>query len=163
MAIYITDENGKPKKVAGNCGLDPRLASKDLVNVTYPTIVYDKDSGEFDGIPHTGAGDRVVERYLSSDGKSWYEIYASGWKRCGGIYKISEVTDSLNIVFPNITFKNENYCFYTQMFQGSAQTSTNNPTYQYLFRALRNVVTKNLDSITIQSVTQAFMWRAEGY
>lgn len=60
-------------------------ANKDLSNVTYPEIVYDFDKEEFDGIAHYGYGDRVVENFISSDGNTWYRIWASGWKECGVI------------------------------------------------------------------------------
>ena len=52
-------------------------ALKDLSNVTYPQMIPD-------GIAHQGAGDRVIETYISSDGKTWYRKWASGWKECGG-------------------------------------------------------------------------------
>lgn len=51
-------------------------ANKDLSNVTYPQIVAD-------GEARTGAGDRVIETYISSDGLTWYRKWASGWKECG--------------------------------------------------------------------------------
>lgn len=45
-------------------------------NLSYPEIVED-------GVVRTGAGDRVIETYISSDGLTWYRKYASGWKECG--------------------------------------------------------------------------------
>ena len=85
MSLYRTDENGVPIKVAGNRGKDPNKADKDLSNVTYPEIIYDSIEKKFDGVPHTGSADRVVMSYVSSDGLTWYRIWASGWKECGGI------------------------------------------------------------------------------
>ena len=52
------------------------LSKADLSNVTYPIIA--------SGTTTTGAGDRVVEFWISSDLKSWYRLWASGWKECGG-------------------------------------------------------------------------------
>ena len=52
-------------------------ANKDLSNVTYPQVVADSTL-------KTGAGDRVIERMVSSDGLSWYEKYESGFIRYGG-------------------------------------------------------------------------------
>ena len=71
--------------------LDANKADKDLSNVTYPTNTA--------GSIKTGAGDRVVETYISSDGNTWYRKWASGWKECGGRVQ----GDSIDIVFP-LTF-----------------------------------------------------------
>ena len=71
--------------------LDANKADKDLSNVTYPTNTA--------GSIKTGAGDRVVETYISSDGSTWYRKWASGWKECGGRVH----GNSIDIVFP-LTF-----------------------------------------------------------
>lgn len=80
--------------------LNTNKAEKDLSNVTYPQVVAD-------GVAKTGAGDRVIERWISSDGQTWYEKYASGWKRCGGIIN-NTVTPQGSVTLP-ITFSNEKY------------------------------------------------------
>lgn len=36
------------------------------------------------GKHYTGQNDTVIESYVSSDGNTWYRIWASGWKECGG-------------------------------------------------------------------------------
>lgn len=46
-----------------------------LSNVTYPTNTA--------GSTKTGAGDRVIETYISGDCRTWYRKWASGWKECG--------------------------------------------------------------------------------
>lgn len=50
-------------------------ANINLNNVTVPS----NTPGEIT----QGAGDRIVETYISSDGNTWYRRWASGWKECG--------------------------------------------------------------------------------
>lgn len=96
----LLDENGKLYSNKNE------VANNNLSNVTYPEIVYNASTDKFDGLTHTGAGDRVVERYVSSDGFTWYEIYESGWKRCGSTID----TKDANIIFPLPSgFSNTNY------------------------------------------------------
>lgn len=71
-------------------------ANTDLSNVTYPKAIAN-------GITQRGAGDRVVESYISSDGKTWYKKWESGWKECGGIYTISNQIASSSEVTVEIT------------------------------------------------------------
>lgn len=52
-------------------------ADKLLSNVTYPE--------NKKGSTTTGSGDRVIKTYISSNGKTWYRIWESGWKECGMI------------------------------------------------------------------------------
>lgn len=85
---------------AGNItSLNNNKANKDLSNVTYPQVVAD-------GVAKRGAGDRVVERKVSTDGYTWYEIYESGWKRCG--LRTNATTSWVNKTLP-ITFSNTSY------------------------------------------------------
>ena len=74
-------------------------ANNDLANVTYPSITA--------GSTTSGSGDRVVEQYLSSDGKTWYRKWASGWKECGFFVSGNKNTD-IPVTTP-ITFSNTNY------------------------------------------------------
>ena len=74
-------------------------ANNDLANVTYPSITA--------GSTTSGSGDRVVEQYLSSDGKTWYRKWASGWKECGFFVSGKKNTD-IPVTTP-ITFSNTNY------------------------------------------------------
>ena len=86
------------------------LANKDLSNVTYPTNTA--------GSTTTGSGDRVIQTYISSDGNTWYRLWASGWKECGlyyvntsaGLNGSSSVGHAVNleIALP-ITFSNTNH------------------------------------------------------
>ena len=91
--------------------LNNNKANKDLSNVTYPANTA--------GSTTTGSGDRVIETYISSDGKTWYRKWASGWKECGisnrgGSWSYHTVTLPL-------TFSNTNYVVLTQI---SNNTST---------------------------------------
>lgn len=76
-------------------------ADTNLSNVTYPQI-------SPDGVAHTGAGDRVVESYVSSDGLTWYRKWASGWKECGG-YSSNTLSNYLKTIALPIEFSNKNY------------------------------------------------------
>lgn len=80
-------------------------AKSDLSNVTYPEIVYDTQTKLFDGETHTGAGDRVIKSYVSSDGLAWSRVWASGWKECGAEMN----TQSKEIYFPEIEFSTTHY------------------------------------------------------
>lgn len=73
-------------------------ADKNLNNVTYPSII--------SGSTTTGSGDRVIEQYVSSDGKTWYRKWASGWKECGTVYTSSSGYGTWNMP---ITFSSTNY------------------------------------------------------
>jgi hypothetical protein len=41
----------------------------------------------------TGQNDTVVDYYMSSDGKTWYRKWASGWKECGGYVTVKQNTE----------------------------------------------------------------------
>jgi hypothetical protein len=86
----------------------PEKANKDLSNTSYPEIIHDASDNTFDGIAHFGAGDRVIETYIASNGKTWYRKYASGWKECGIIDYNSGAAANLNVKLP-ITFSSTNY------------------------------------------------------
>ncbi len=59
------------------------------------------------GVTRTGQHDTVSEYYMSSDGNTWYRIWASGWKECGG--KIAKgVSGQHKVTFP-LTFSNTNF------------------------------------------------------
>lgn len=81
---------------------------KNLSTVTYPIPTA--------GSTKTGAGDRVIETYVSSDGQTWYRKWASGWKECGIRYSNSSVglgqsagnSVDITINLP-VTFTNTNY------------------------------------------------------
>ena len=66
-------------------------AKKDLSNVTYPHPTF--------GAASNGDADRVIQSYRSSDGQTWYRLWKSGWKECGGRIQCN----STDIVFP-LTF-----------------------------------------------------------
>jgi hypothetical protein len=45
------------------------------------------------GATLTNQNDTVVESYVSSDGKTWYRKWASGWKECGGYVTVKQNTE----------------------------------------------------------------------
>lgn len=98
------------QKVATN--LLSTKASYDLSNVTYPANTA--------GSTTVGSGDRVIETYISSDKKTWYRKWASGWKECGIYASLSSWSEG-NVTLP-ITFSSNLYtCVATSM---SSSTST---------------------------------------
>lgn len=48
----------------------------------------------------TGQQDTVVRYYRSSDGNSWYRIWASGWKECGGYVAKRSNNNAVSIGYP---------------------------------------------------------------
>lgn len=115
--------------------LDTNKANKDLSNVTYPQIVEN-------GIAQTGAGDRVVESKIYSDGLTWYRKWASGWKECG-------MTITANSTFTDytlpITFSNTNYILVSEW---NANSSTDPDTN---FAGLK-IKTKNSYGFTARNI-----------
>lgn len=76
-------------------------ADNTLSNVTYPAIT----AGE----TTTGTADRVIKQYMSSDGLTWYRLWASGWKECGGMVTGNKNTDiTVTVPLPS-GFGNTNY------------------------------------------------------
>lgn len=73
-------------------------AKSDLSNVTYPANT--------PGTTTIGAGDRVVNTYISSDGKTFARLWASGWKEMGG--SVSPTGGWQTITLP-ASFSNTNY------------------------------------------------------
>lgn len=118
------------------------LAKQDLSNVTYPQIVAD-------GIDRTGSGDRVRVSYVSSDGLTWYRIWASGWKECGG--QIASGTNGFVEISLPLQFDTTNFnVLYTTT---GALSSSNNPTYQ-VFNA--EILTNNTVRLYRLNVTRKY-------
>jgi len=113
----LTDKNGNnvypittTGNVSGLAGQLANLANKDLSNVNFPTF-------SLDGSAHTGAGDRVIEMKVSSDGSSWYRVWASGWQECGQTISTSNNTD-VTVTYPKafkskVVTVNATYLTYT--------------------------------------------------
>lgn len=80
--------------------LNTNKANKDLSNVTYPTNTL--------GNTTTGAGDRIIETYISSDGKTRYRKWASGWKECWLVDYADGSASQITITLP-LEFSNGNY------------------------------------------------------
>lgn len=89
-------------------------ADSNFANVTYPK--------ENIGGKSTGTADRVIETYLSSDEKTWYRKWVSGWKECGMI--LSGGSWGYKTVTLPIIFNGYNYtCVVTNIISNS-QTGT---------------------------------------
>ena len=147
-----TDENptfnfGIPKGDKGEQGLagttnyddlenKPDLSiypQKDLSNVTYPTNVAD-------GIAKTGAGDRVIETYISSDGNTWYRKWASGWKECGGI--VGTGSAAYRTLSLPLSFSNTNYVVnITPITTSVANSNLSAKTYTKKFDSFQYAIT----------------------
>ena len=86
MSVYITDKDGKLVKVSGN--ILPLSAQSVALNTT-----------------RTGQNDTVIDYYMSSDGKTWYRKWASGWKECGGIISNQGfITTTMPVTFSNTNY-----------------------------------------------------------
>lgn len=100
----VNSNNLYPTTQVGNVlGLGDYVANyadKTLSNVSYPAIT--------SGSTTTGSGDRVVEQYYSSDKKSWYRLWASGWKECGMFLSTGSSTTQTTYILP-ITFSDTYY------------------------------------------------------
>ena len=101
MALYISDANGKLNKIAGNYGVNALPVQPNTTR--------------------TSQNDTVVEYYMSSDNKTWYRKWASGWKECG-VYATATIAPPANgankevasaLALP-ITFSNTNYSIMLQ-------------------------------------------------
>lgn len=110
---------------------DVNKANKDLSNVTYPTNTI--------GNTTNGAGDRVIETYISSDGKTWYRKWASGWKECGIYGTVSTWTQG-TVTLP-LEFTNSNYtCLATMQTESTSTGLSSNQ---------MGIVSKTTNSISI--------------
>lgn len=91
-------------------------ADKTLSNVTYPSITA--------GSTTTGAADRVIKQYLSSDGLTWYRLWASGWIECGGMRsKTSGERTSVKVTLP-VAFSNTNYVVASTYHENNSSVAT---------------------------------------
>ena len=135
--------------------LSENKANADLSNVTYPEIVYDPETELFDGLVHTGAGDRIVERKVFSDGKTWYERYESGWKRCGGV--ITTANNITEVVLP-IEFTTTSYTtLVTIRFDTTSATSFFDKSLNIRYK------TENTFEIYAYSVAGELQWECAGF
>ena len=101
-------------------------ALTDKVDKTQPAIT---GNGTFNG------NDRVITTYISNSGKTWYRIWASGWKECGmflsGTWGDHEV--ALPISFTgtrtytiNVTYQTNNSSALSAVHSGITNTISNN-------------------------------------
>lgn len=135
--------------------LTSNKANNDLSNVTYPEIVYDPETKLFDGLVHTGAGDRIVERKVYSDGKTWYEKYESGWKRCGGVIN---TTNNITQVLLPIEFNTTTYTtLVTIRFDTPSATSFFDKPLNIRYK------TENTFEIYAYSVAGELQWECVGF
>lgn len=123
-------------------------AEDDLSNVTYPEYHYDDELRQFTTNTTTGAGDRVVEAYMSSDGNTWYRKWASGWLECG--MKITNnVSGTTTIQFP-ISFS-----AIPKVFVSPKTTSTNATTADLtsVFRIIGAINSIDLNSVKLNTAS----------
>ena len=99
--------------------LGNEYAKIDLSNVSFPGVSY--------GYAVTGSGDRVVEIYVSTDKKTWYKKWRSGWKECGfiGITNTQDGTKKLPVTFASSK--------YTVLATFNYTTSQNSPWFRNLY------------------------------
>ena len=107
-------------------------ANKDLSNVTYPQVVAN-------GIVQIGAGDRVIESKIYSDGLTWYRKWASGWKECG-LY-LSATDWKVNVIALPLTFSTNTYT--TSIAFETTMTQTNFAMQEY------SIVGKTINTISL--------------
>lgn len=60
------------------------------------------------GTTRSSQKDTVVKYYVSSNKATWYRIWASGWKECGGYVSGANIVTDATITLP-ITFNDSNY------------------------------------------------------
>ena len=107
-------------------------AQKDLSNVTYPANT--------EGSTTTGAGDRVIETYISSDGLTWYRKWASGWKECGGI--VSRGSEGYRTLSLPLIFTYTNYVVnITPITTAMANSNISAKTYTKKFDSFQYAIT----------------------
>lgn len=138
---------------------DDNKADKDLSNVTYPEIIYDSIEKKFDGVPHTGSADRVVMSYVSSDGLTWYRIWASGWKECGAIDS-RPLSSYLKTITLPIEFTTANYHIsITPDGHGGGEDNYS----WWIYNAYNNVTTKSQFTVRMRSATPIIHYYCCGY
>ena len=135
------DFDSDPQTQLNNLNIDK--ANKDLTNVTYPENVAD-------GVSKTGAGDRVVETYISSDGKTWYRKWASGWKECG--VTVDTPNSELMTVTLPVTFTNTSYT----VMRTNKSDSEEKPTYRGVGLGERTVNTVNIRVSSYNAFTSLY-------
>jgi hypothetical protein len=86
------------------------LADNNLSNVSVPKISL--------GSVSKGTADKVIERFVSSDGNTWYKKYASGWIEQGGIFTCQGTSSGQTVVFP-LEFPNKALGIILTMANGS--------------------------------------------
>ena len=123
-------------------------ANKDLSNVTYPQVIAN-------GVTQTGAGDRIVERWVSSDGNTWYEKYESGWKKCGGKVYTSQDEELRTITFP-LQFTAIPSVYTNFIYRATYQA-------QYQFLCARSITTTNFKTMLTSDNSDGTTWHALGY
>jgi hypothetical protein len=93
----VSDINKNAGDIAG---IKLNKANADFSNVNYPQNTA--------GSTTFGAGDRVIETYISSDRLTWYRKWASGWKECG-MYGLTVETNAYKSFTLPIAFETTRY------------------------------------------------------
>lgn len=98
--------------------------------------------------------DYVIEVGSNNSNSSWYRIWASGWKECGGIVPPSTdafVTTTFPVTFSSMPTLNVKFMY---GYDGDLL-------YQYI--SPRNITTTSFQIKAYVSGCQGTAWRAEGY
>lgn len=143
MSLYITDSNGKLVKVAGGGEL---VAESVALNTT-----------------RTGQNDTVVEYYMSSDGKSWYRKWASGWKECGGVYDRGTNTVAyVNTLTMPITFSNNTYSLNVTLYKLNDDQYCTTSYWQVYYKST-NQFKVAVNGASSDNVSRGYDWYACGF
>lgn len=102
-----------------------------------------------------GVNDFIVDQGKS--GNTWYRVWHSGFKECGGIYwKGSQVKTTVTLNFP-VTFSNTNYTFHSKWLYNS--TSGQASEYGEIYTQRATTYAKIYDN----AGWFGYEWRVEGY
>ena len=131
------------------------FAKKDMSNVTYPSNT--------PGSISSYTADRVTTTYISSDSKTWYRIWKSGWKECGGIYELGSNTGAYNstISLP-ITFSNANYTLTATIFKLNDE-AWNTTSFWMVYQKSSGQFKMAVNAASSGNISKGYAWYACGY
>lgn len=105
--------------------------------------------------------DTVVEYFRSSNGTSWFRIWASGWKECGGVVKRANIENGISTITLFTSFASANYTLLitTQRTSGT----TTNTSIRELGYANKTISQFTVYRSTNSDYDAGFDWYACGY
>ena len=120
-------------------------------------------------VTRTGQTDTVTSYYRSADGTTWYRVWASGWKECGGTTAYdagAEITAVKSISLP-ISFVSQNYTLVINFFEAVSswagpQSGHTLWTYNKRVNAFSVYTTYGTNG-QFNGVARPFSWYACGY